>query len=38
MLMVFSEKVGIIHSEFLPHGQAVSQAFYLEVLQRLRKK
>jgi hypothetical protein len=31
--MVLVNKVGIAHSEFVPQGQAVNQAFYLHVLQ-----
>jgi len=27
---------GVVHSEFVPSGQTVNQAFYLEVLKRLR--
>lgn len=26
---------GVVHAEFVPPGQAVSQVFYLEVLKRL---
>jgi hypothetical protein len=34
MLIVFSCKDVIMHSEFLPQGQAFCHAFYLDVLQR----
>jgi histone-lysine N-methyltransferase SETMAR len=27
---------GIVHSEFVPNGETVNQAFYLQVLKRLR--
>ena len=29
---------GTVHYQFVPTGQTVSQAYYLEVLKRLRKK
>jgi len=29
---------GIVHYEFVPTGQTVNQAYYLEVLERLREK
>ena len=36
MLIVFFDCRGIIHKEFVPHGQTVNQ-HYLEVLRRLRE-
>jgi len=38
MLICFSDSQGIIHKEFVSPGQTVNQTFYLEVLERLRKK
>lgn len=35
MLIVFFDTKGIIHREFVPQGQTITGAFYLEVLQRL---
>ncbi|GFW16291.1 uncharacterized protein TNCV_4264561 [Trichonephila clavipes] len=36
MLIVFFDKNGVVHSEFVPEGQTVNGAFYVEVLKRLR--
>ncbi|VVC36211.1 Transposase, type 1 [Cinara cedri] len=36
MLICFFDVRGVVHSEFVPPGQTVNQAFYLEVLKRLR--
>lgn len=36
MLICFFDVRGVVHSEFIPPGQTVNQAFYLEVLKRLR--
>lgn len=38
MLTVFFDYDGIIHYEFAPPGQTVTQHYYLEVLRRLREK
>ncbi|CAE1275422.1 unnamed protein product [Acanthosepion pharaonis] len=38
MLICFFDVKGILHKEFVPPGQTVNQAFYLEVLKRLREK
>jgi len=35
MLISFFDANGIVHSEFVPNGQTVNQAFYLQVLKRL---
>lgn len=35
MLIVFYDSIGIVHHEFVPTGQTVNAAFYLEVLRRL---
>ena len=32
----FFYATGIVHSEFVPNGETVNQAFYLQVLRRLR--
>ena len=37
MLICFFDQKGIIHKEFVPPGQAVNAAFYVEVLKRLRE-
>jgi len=36
MLICFFDVRGLVHHEFVPPGQTVNQAFYLEVLKRLR--
>jgi len=36
MLVVFFDWKGIVHHEFVPHGQMVKIQFYEEVLARLR--
>lgn len=36
MLICFFDVRGVVHMEFVPPGQTVNQAFYLEVLKRLR--
>ena len=36
MLISFFDANGIVHKEFVPPGQTVSQQFYLQVLKRLR--
>ena len=38
MFIVFFDSKGIVHKEFLPTGQTVSAAFYVEVLKRLRNR
>lgn len=35
MLMFFYDSKGIVHKEFVPTGQTVNAAFYVEVLKRL---
>jgi hypothetical protein len=34
----FFDSCGIVHKEFVPPGQTVNQAFYQEVLGRLRQR
>jgi len=38
MLLTFFDVRGIIHYEFVPTGQTVTQVYYLEVLERLCEK
>ncbi|XP_029163422.1 protein GVQW3-like [Nylanderia fulva] len=38
MLIVFFDKRGVVHHEFVPEGQTVNAAFYVQVLDRLRKR
>ncbi|GFU72420.1 uncharacterized protein TNCV_933711 [Trichonephila clavipes] len=38
MLIVFFDKNGAVHSEFVPERQTVSGAFYVEVLKRLKRR
>lgn len=38
MLICFFDSQGVIHREFVPHGQTVNAVFYLQVLERLRKR
>ncbi|UYV63432.1 hypothetical protein LAZ67_2004058 [Cordylochernes scorpioides] len=38
MIIVFFDIRGIVHFEFVPQGQAVNSAFYLEVLSRLKRR
>ncbi|GFV48075.1 uncharacterized protein TNCV_2932361 [Trichonephila clavipes] len=37
MLIVFFDKNGVVQSEFVPEGQIVNSAFYVEVLKRLKR-
>ena len=37
MLICFFDQKGIVHTEFVPPGQTVNAAFYVEVLKRLRE-
>jgi len=37
MLICFFDQKGIIHKEFVPPGQTVNAAFYVEVLKRLQE-
>jgi len=37
MLICFFHQKGIVHKEFVPPGQTVNAAFYVEVLKRLRE-
>jgi len=38
MLICIFDSQGIVHKEFVPPGQTVNQTFYLEILERLRKR
>ncbi|XP_011699262.1 PREDICTED: putative uncharacterized protein FLJ37770, partial [Wasmannia auropunctata] len=38
MLIVFFDVRGIVHYEFVPQGQTVNSAFYLNVLKRLKRR
>ena len=38
MLLTFFDTRGIVHYEFVPTGQTVTQVYYLEVLEGLREK
>ncbi|UYV64691.1 hypothetical protein LAZ67_3001672 [Cordylochernes scorpioides] len=38
MIIVFFDIRGIDHCEFVPQGQTVNSAFYLEVLRRLKRR
>ncbi|UYV72492.1 hypothetical protein LAZ67_9003387 [Cordylochernes scorpioides] len=38
MIIVFFDIRGIVHIEFVPQGQTVNSAFYLEVLRRLKRR
>lgn len=38
MIITLFDSRGIVHKEFVPHGQTVNQHFYCEVLERLRKR
>jgi hypothetical protein len=37
MLMTFFDSKGIVHYEFIPQGQTVNQAYYVEIMKRLRE-
>jgi hypothetical protein len=36
VLIAFFDIDGVVHHEFVPHGQTVNGHFYVQVLQRLR--
>ncbi|UYV66759.1 hypothetical protein LAZ67_4002783 [Cordylochernes scorpioides] len=38
MIIVFFDIRGIVHCEFVPQGQTINSAFYLEVLRRLKRR
>lgn len=37
MMIIFFDIEGVVHKEFLPHGETVNGKFYCEVLKRLRE-
>lgn len=38
MLIVFFDAKGLVHKEFVPQGQTVNSTYYVQVLDRLRKR
>jgi hypothetical protein len=38
MLVIFSDRDGTVHQEFVPPSQTVNQHYYLEFLKRLREQ
>jgi histone-lysine N-methyltransferase SETMAR len=38
MLVCFFDSMGIVHKEWTPAGQKFSQYYYIEILERLRKR
>ena len=38
MLICFFDSQGIVHAEFVPQGQTLSQFYHCEILERLRKR
>jgi hypothetical protein len=37
VLITFFDVKGIVHFEFIPQGRTVSQAYYVEIVKRLRE-
>jgi hypothetical protein len=37
VLIAFFDVKGIVHFEFIPQGQTVSQAYYVEILKQLHE-
>jgi hypothetical protein len=38
MVIIFSDSHRIVHKDFVPSGVTLNQKYYLEVLDRLRKR
>ena len=38
MLIAFFDSRGVVHKDFVPPGQTVNAAFYVEMLKRLKKR
>ena len=38
MMIVFSDRLGVVLKEFVPAGTTVDATFYMEVLKRLRAR
>lgn len=36
--MFFFDSKGVIHKEFVPQGQTVNAVYYVDMMERLRKK
>jgi hypothetical protein len=38
MLIIFFDAKGVVRRVFVPQGQTINAAYYVDVLERLRKK
>jgi hypothetical protein len=38
VVVIFSDSRGVVHKEFVPPGITVNEKYYLEILDRLRKR